>query len=71
MPLLGDIPLLGYAFKHRTKTQTKTELLIFLTPHVVQRPEDLGRLAQTEQTKLELTPKPFDKDEVNKFIGAH
>ena len=71
VPLLGDIPLLGYAFKHRTKTQTKTELLIFLTPHVVQRPEDLGRLAQTEQTKLELTPKTFDKDEVNKFIGAH
>jgi len=71
VPLLGDIPLLGYAFKHRTKTQTKTELLIFLTPHVVQRPEDLGRLAQTEQTKLELTPKTFDKDEVNKFIGGH
>jgi general secretion pathway protein D len=71
VPLLGDIPLLGYAFKHRAKTQTKTELLIFLTPHVVQRPEDLGRLAQTEQTKLELAPKTFDKDEVNKFIGAH
>ena len=71
VPLLGDIPLLGYAFKHRTKTQTKTELLIFLTPHVVQRPEDLGRLALTEQTKLELAPKTFGKDEVNKFIGAH
>jgi len=71
VPLLGDIPLLGYAFKHRTKTQTKTELLIFLTPHVVQRPEDLGRLALTEQNKLELAPKTFDKDEVNKFIGAH
>jgi general secretion pathway protein D len=71
VPLLGDIPLLGYAFKYRTKTKTKTELLIFLTPHVVQRPEDLAKIAQTEQAKLELSPKTFEKDEMNKFIGGH
>ncbi len=35
VPLLGDIPYLGYLFKTKTKASTKTELLIFLTPKVV------------------------------------
>ncbi|MET3106315.1 type IV pilus assembly protein PilQ [Oxalobacteraceae bacterium GrIS 2.11] len=35
IPLLGDIPVLGYLFKSTTKTKNKTELLIFLTPKIV------------------------------------
>ncbi|MEO6364040.1 MAG: type IV pilus secretin PilQ [Caldimonas sp.] len=35
VPFLGDIPYLGNLFKTRTNSNTKTELLIFLTPKVV------------------------------------
>ncbi len=35
IPLLSDIPLLGQFFRGRQKTTTKTELVIFLTPHVI------------------------------------
>jgi type IV pilus assembly protein PilQ len=35
VPLLGDIPILGYLFKQTNKTSDKTELLIFLTPRIV------------------------------------
>jgi len=35
VPLLGDIPILGYGFKQTGKTNDKTELLIFLTPRIV------------------------------------
>ena len=35
VPLLGDIPLVGQLFRRTIKTKSKTELLIFLTPHVV------------------------------------
>ena len=35
VPWLGDVPYLGNLFKSRTKTSTKTEMLIFLTPKVV------------------------------------
>ena len=35
IPWLGDLPYLGYLFKTRTLTTSKTELLIFLTPKVV------------------------------------
>lgn len=35
VPLLGDIPVLGNLFKTRTRTTSKTELLVFLTPKVI------------------------------------
>jgi len=35
VPLLGDIPILGYLFKKKETQKRKLELLIFLTPHVM------------------------------------
>jgi type IV pilus assembly protein PilQ len=35
IPLLGDIPYLGYLFKSTSKTKNKSELLIFLTPKII------------------------------------
>jgi type IV pilus assembly protein PilQ len=35
IPLLGDIPVLGYLFRNTAKTNDKTELLVFLTPKIV------------------------------------
>lgn len=35
IPYLKDIPLLGAAFSTRSSTRTRTELLVFLTPHVI------------------------------------
>jgi type IV pilus assembly protein PilQ len=35
VPLLGDIPVLGNLFKTKTRTTSKTELLVFLTPKVI------------------------------------
>jgi indole-3-glycerol phosphate synthase len=35
VPILGKIPLLGMPFRNRSKSVNKTELVIFLTPHIV------------------------------------
>jgi type IV pilus assembly protein PilQ len=35
VPLLGDIPIFGYLFKRTSKTDDKTELLIFITPKII------------------------------------
>ncbi|KPF50277.1 secretin [beta proteobacterium AAP121] len=35
VPLLGDIPYLGYLFQNRVRSTRKTELLIFITPKIV------------------------------------
>jgi general secretion pathway protein D len=41
IPVLGDIPLLGVLFRGKRNTERKTNLLIFLTPHVINEPADL------------------------------
>ena len=35
VPLLGDIPYLGALFRNKSRTSSKTELLVFLTPKVI------------------------------------
>jgi len=35
VPLLGDIPVLGWLFKNENRVDNKTELLIFITPKVL------------------------------------
>ena len=44
IPLLGDIPILGYLFKTRSKETQKQMLLIVLTPYVINDPADLARV---------------------------
>ncbi len=43
VPLLGDIPILGALFQRRRQSDRRTELLIFITPRIVNRAESLGR----------------------------
>jgi type IV pilus assembly protein PilQ len=35
VPLLGDVPVLGYLFRNTARTDDKTELLVFITPKIV------------------------------------
>ena len=37
VPFLGDIPLIGHLFRHKSKLADKTELLVFLTPTVLDK----------------------------------
>jgi type IV pilus secretin PilQ/predicted competence protein len=37
VPLLKDIPILGYLFKHTSTQTTKRDLIIFVTPHIMQQ----------------------------------
>ena len=36
IPFLSDLPLLGALFKSTAHTKTKTEVMVFLTPHIVE-----------------------------------
>ena len=37
VPWLGDIPILGHLFKNTDRTNDKDELLVFITPKIIQR----------------------------------
>ncbi|WP_353662488.1 pilus (MSHA type) biogenesis protein MshL [Hydrogenimonas sp. SS33] len=59
VPLLGDIPVVGYAFKYEEQTDEKIELVIIVTPHLVKAKnsmtlKDLGydRLSDSNLTKM-------------------
>lgn len=43
IPFFGDIPILGVLFQRRRANDTRNELVIFLTPRIVNRAEALGR----------------------------
>lgn len=53
IPLLGDIPLLGNLFKFKSVSRQKTNLLIFLTPHIIKQAEDISRLTTDQQKKMD------------------
>ena len=53
VPLLGDIPILGFLFKSRSQTKVKTNLLIFITPRIVTSAEDLREIAEREKRERE------------------
>ncbi len=53
IPLLGDIPFLGWLFKTRTTTSEKTNMFIFITPHIVKNPADIANVTMRKGNKLE------------------
>ena len=46
VPLLGDIPLLGYLFKYTKREKKKTNLLVLLTPYVINDQLDLQSILE-------------------------
>jgi len=42
VPLLGDLPVLGNAFKHEEKIQTVEELVLIITPHIVKNAKSVS-----------------------------
>jgi general secretion pathway protein D len=58
VPLLKDIPILGFLFKSRTTRRVRTELAIFVTPRVIMTDEDAEAILQQTRERLENTPPP-------------
>ena len=53
-PILGDIPLLGRLFRRTDTRLEKTELMVFITPHVVYTEVDADRVTAEQRGKLHL-----------------
>lgn len=67
IPILGDIPLMGNLFKHKIRSEVRTELLIFLTPHIIHSPGEMAGMTTTEKTKYDGL-KSLTEKELEKFI---
>ncbi len=53
IPLLGDIPFLGWLFKTHSTKHLKTNMFIFITPHIIKNPADIARVTLTKEEQLD------------------
>ncbi|MFO0723251.1 MAG: type II secretion system secretin GspD [Myxococcota bacterium] len=51
VPLLGDIPLLGWLFKSQTKRTDKVNLVLVLTPYIIRGPGDFYKIYQQKMAE--------------------
>lgn len=70
IPLLGDIPIIGNLFKRKVKDDSKTELMIFLTPYIVQDATQLASMSDRERRNNQLAPKSFTEDDLDVFLKS-
>ncbi len=53
VPCLGDVPGLGWLFKTLSKGSEKTNLFIFITPRVIQNPQEAKEVFEAKKTKID------------------
>ena len=54
-PWLGEIPVLGWLFKQKKKTNVKSNLYIFITPHIINSFEEASKLAREKRYSVHTT----------------
>ena len=68
-PILGSIPVVGWAFKKKDKTTHEVELMVFLRPKVVRNPQEAQELLEEIERKAPLIKKWNDEAQPNKEQG--
>ncbi|MCU0530544.1 MAG: type II secretion system secretin GspD [Syntrophales bacterium] len=53
VPLLGDIPLLGWLFKTKGQRREKTNLYIFITPHIIETVAEAKAIEAIKRSQIE------------------
>ncbi len=64
VPFLGDLPLLGWLFRSKRDSETKTSLLVFVTPRIIRSPEDLAAVTHRNRRAVERFRAGQDQEEL-------
>jgi type II secretory pathway component GspD/PulD (secretin)/cell division septation protein DedD len=64
MPLLGDIPVMGWLFKSKNLSKNKTNLLVFLSPHIVKESEQLSKITEEKHKEFSDREKLYSPGEL-------
>ena len=66
IPFLGDVPILGAAFRYKTADESDKELIIFITPHIVKEATyALSDISEREQER----PKGIREKEISNVLN--
>jgi general secretion pathway protein D len=69
VPVLGDIPILGWLFKNKSIEKKKTNLIVFLTPHIIRETEQHLKLTYAKTLEFAKSQERYKPDELLiKFI---
>ncbi|MGA2125108.1 MAG: type II secretion system secretin GspD [Xanthobacteraceae bacterium] len=66
VPIVGDIPVLGNAFKYKDNTLAKTELIVIITPHVMRNLAEARSVTDEFRRQLSIYP-PRDTHQPRSF----
>ena len=53
VPVLGDIPLLGFLFRNKTVKREKRNMVVLVTPHIIKESSDMERVTQYKVTEYQ------------------
>lgn len=54
VPLLGSLPLLGAAFRGTVDSTSREEVIILLTPHIIEEPSEAGGADRAEDVRMKM-----------------
>jgi general secretion pathway protein D len=66
VPVLGDVPLLGFLFRSKSTGRVKTNLYIFLTPRVIQNPGEADQVYGTKKEEMDT----IEQGEIKLYKGG-
>ena len=70
VPYFGDLPYIGHAFRYDSNVHMRSELLIFLTPHIVNNDADFELVKQVETERHQLLRARCGTDQRSVVLGA-
>lgn len=71
IPLLGDLPVIGWLFRNSIIKKSKSNLVIFVTPHIVHGPQDLAEIYKEKLEERDSMLKEWGSDlEGDEFYAA-
>jgi general secretion pathway protein D len=62
VPCIGNVPILGWLFKTYGGLKSKTNLLIFITPHIIRSPEDAEKATAKKKQEADESLKKLQKE---------
>ncbi len=62
VPILGDIPLLGFFFREEADTRSREEIVVIIKPHIISAPQKAESISNTFLQKNSIHPKAIDSD---------
>lgn len=65
VPFFGDVPLIGLLFKNKTSLKTKQNLVLMLTPYIIESEADLRKIYDRKKREREELLKLFLKRDIN------